>query len=184
MTIWARVPWTEAGQIVALLGSKTDDAEPGAAEDPKTYFDKLVGSDALVDAATFIGVALPRLEAVQWAARVLSPATALESKPYRKRLSDGIRRWLDNPDETRRRELWSIVAERDTPSPEWLLASAIFFSGGSIAPEDVAHVQPPPEVCGKLAASAVIAAAHETDEPASALRKAVLAGDLIASKGL
>ncbi len=182
--MWSRVPWTEASQILAVLDG--DDAKRVAAEfeDPKGYFDGLVADGAFERAVSYLGIALPRLEAVHWAWAALTAKGEATDNDWRERVRESIARWIDNPSDGNRRSVWRVATERDTACPEKLLAGAIFFSGGSIAPEDVPPVQPPPAVCGKLAACAIIAAAHAAGAPEPMLRAAIASGDRIAEAGL
>ena len=108
-------------------------------------------------------------------------ATARRS--IRRRLGTSAEGLIREPE-----RLWcagrAIATERDQGWPEKLLAGAIFFSGGSIAPEDVAPIQPPPAICGKLSGCAIIAAAHATGAPEPLLRTAIINGSRIAETGL
>lgn len=78
MRRWKQVKWTEAGQVAAILGwpASKHDAEP-----PEAAFDRLRAEGRDDDAALFLGQALPRFEAVAWAAqsvRRLAPVDAPE----------------------------------------------------------------------------------------------------------
>jgi hypothetical protein len=91
-----------------------------------------------------------------------------------------VRKWFDDPDDAGRRAAWDAAQAEDDDSPERALASAVFFSGGSIAPEDQAAVQPAPEISGRLAAVAVIGAAYRTSDPKAQMREAVAAAEVMA----
>jgi len=180
LAMWSRVPWTGAGQILAMLDG--DDAETctSAVQDPKIYFDGLVADGALERAIGFLSVALPAREAIQWAWRVLLFTAAPVDDQWRARLRENIADWLAHPSEGLRRTIWSIAKERDESWPEKLLAGAVFFSGGSIGPENGSRIEPPRAITGKLAASAIIAAAHGSGSAAALLRLAVIDGSRIA----
>ena len=84
-------------------------------------------------------------------------------------------------------ELIHAVAARmaaGTRSPERLLALAVYTSGGSMAPPDLPPVNPPQEICGKVAAGAVLTAAFLTDNPAEAKAAALDLGDKVAAEGV
>lgn len=183
MTIWSRVAWTEAGQILAILDDDDGMGIEATAQAPKRYFDSLIETGALDRAVAYLGVALPRLEAIQWAWSSLQATRQTQESAWRTRLREGIAHWLRDPSDEMRRSLWTIATEQDRSCPEKLLASAIFFSGGSIAPEDVAPVPPPPSVCGKLASCAILALAHGSGEIEAVLRGALASGDRIAREG-
>ena len=74
-----------------------------------------------------------------------------------------------------------MARSEEDSSAEGLLASAVYFSGGSIAPEDCEPVLPDPAICGRLAAAAILKRAYENENPESVLRFAVAEGDRIAS---
>lgn len=179
--MWSRVPWTRANQILAMLDG-ADAKPPGRiVQDPKVYFDSLVADGALERAVGFLSVALPPREAVQWAWRVLLFTAEPIDDDWRRRLREHIAKWLSHPSEGLRRTIWSIAKERDESWPEKLLAGAVFFSGGSIGPENGSLIEPPRAITGKLAASAIIAAAHGSGSPAALLRLAVIDGSRIAA---
>jgi hypothetical protein len=178
--MWSRVPWTGASQILAILDGETTGARAPAVQDPKVYFDGLVASGALERAISFLSIALPPREAVQWAWRVLQFTAQPTDGEWRIRLRENIALWLAGPSEGLRRTIWSIAKERDESWPEKLLAGAIFFSGGSIGPEGGSVIEPPRAISGKLAASAIIAAAHASGSTAALLRLAAIDGSRIA----
>ena len=91
-----------------------------------------------------------------------------------------VERWISDPDESGRRAAWSAGEAADERSPERLLSYAVFLSGGSIAPEDQAVVNPAPELSGRLAAAAVITAAYLAEQPDEHLSAALAAGEAIA----
>lgn len=179
--MWSRVPWTGSSQILAMLDG--EDAKPAgqAAQDPQAYFDSLVADGALERAVGFLSLALPPREAVQWAWRVLLFTAEPVDNDWRRRLRAQIANWLAQPSDGLRRTIWSIAKERDETWPEKLLAGAIFFSGGSIGPENGTPIEPPRAIPGKLVASAIVAAAHGSGSAAALLRLAVIDGRRIAA---
>lgn len=181
---WLRVTWTEAGQILALCdGAAAPDAAQTGTE-PKVYFDQMVTAGEYDRAIAFVGSALPRREAVQWAAEALARAAPSVEKAKgagRHELLQVVQAWLADPSEERRRAAWNAASRIEQSSPEKLLACAVYFSGGSIAPEDCEPVQPVPHVCGRLAATAILASAYRSENADQHLRFAVAEGDRFAS---
>lgn len=176
MTGWSKVRWTQARQITRLLGTKDADA-PAEAVGPSAHFETLKGDGALSAAVSYLGVALPRYESVAWATATLA-AMPRGDRPAGDRLAlTAARRWVDDPDEARRRDAWDAANAAEDDAPERLLGFAVFMSGGSIAPPDQGAVNPDPEVCGKLAAAAIIAAAHQTPDAEAQLATALAAGE-------
>lgn len=182
--MWSRLHWTAASQILATLDGKEAIEVNAAFQNPKGYFDGLVADGALERAVSYLGIALPSLEAVHWAWSALNFQGSKTGHEWRDRIRESVERWINNPTDGNRRSVWAIATERDTACPEKLLAGAIFFSGGSIAPEEVTPINPPPAVCGKLAACAIIAAAQTSSAREIALRTAIACGDQIAETGL
>jgi hypothetical protein len=179
MLTWSRVSWTQAEQVLDLLdtshlGRRIVDLSP------KDYFDALVAAGALDGAVLFLGMALPAVQSVRWACHILGETRAPGRHPFRDQLFAAAEDWLARPDDVTRRALWTAATQTPQPCPERLLAGAIFFSGGSIAPPDQASLAPPREVSGKLAGNAVLAAALETDHPNRILRRALAFGDRLA----
>lgn len=178
---WLRVTWTEAAQVLPLCaGDMPPLPEDGLS--PQDYFTReLLAPDRLDLAVGYLGAALPRFEAVQWAADSLGQADGIGTTSQARAIMAAVRAWLADPGEPQRRAAWSAASTEEDSSPERLLASAVFFSGGSIAPEDCEPVLPDPAICGRLAAAAILAAAYGGSDTEAVLRHAVTEGDRIAS---
>lgn len=182
---WLKVTWTQASQVLPLC---PDDMPPCAdgAVSPKDYFDAALASGERHDLAVgYLGAVLPRLEAIQWATEALEKAPhkagTKDRSGRRKGLFDSVQAWLRDPSDHRRRAAWALAGQEEESSAERLLACAVYFSGGSIAPEDCEPVLPDPAICGRLAAAAILTRAYENDDPEAVLRFAVAEGDRIAS---
>ncbi len=167
MTDWTIVLWTDARQVAEQAGLDRA-AWPDEGMAPQAFFEQLRASDrsdlAAVAAASF----LPRLEAIAWVAAALpAPDKSDPDFSARRLLLDAARRWIDEPDDVNRRAVHALAEGGQAEWPESLLALAIFFSGGSIAPDDLDPVPADPMVSAHLAAAALQAAAIErmpTDE--------------------
>lgn len=178
---WLRVTWTEAAHILPLCANLSDTSLP-ADMPPEQYFaQELLGQNRLDEAVDYLGAALPRLEVVQWATTILEKSGHAALPPHRKAMHAAVCNWLNNPSDSLRRAAWALATDDTEGSPEKLLASAVFFSGGSIAPEDCDPVQPEPHLCGRLAATAILACAYGSEDAESLLRLAAAEGDRIAS---
>lgn len=150
---WRGSVWAEAGQVRALLGwaPATDlDVLPLDA-----CFARLRLRRAAADAAFFLGVALPRYEAVLWAARAVHDLVAA---PEADALA-AVTAWLRDPSEPNRRDTERVARAMRRPTPERLCALAAFMAGGSVAPIGSPPHLAPPDATGRFAAAAVIAAA-------------------------
>lgn len=178
---WSQVKWTEAGQVAELLGWKDDLGEDARAA-PDAFFAKLREAGRDQDAAYFLGQALPRYEAVVWAARVvrdLAPAAARDSDALNATLN-----WVADPSEGLRRAAYEAATAADTGSPARMAALAVFFSGGSMAPEGQAAVPAPRATGGKLGAAAVLMATIQSEDKKKSLAWALDQGADIAANGL
>jgi hypothetical protein len=177
MRRWKQVKWTEAGQVAAILGwPKSDhDADP-----PEMVFDRLIEEGREDDAALFLGQALPRFEAVAWAARTVQELALTPSAQDAEALNATLL-WLQDPNDDRRRAAYAIADRSRGASPQRQCALAVFFSGGSIAPVDAEPILPPKDTVGAFAAGAVLTAATESGRHEEGLRSALALGDALAS---
>ena len=187
MSEWTRVKWSEAGQVIANLGWEDDQVIGDPSSRPKPYFDSLVGTGRLPEAAAFLGQALPRLEAVAWAARSvqdLYQATNHAAPEPEARALKAAMLWIQDPSENRRRAAYEAAEQCKDDSAERFAALAAFFSGGSIAPENCPPVPAPKDTAGRLAAGAVVAASARSGNLSASLQKCLQTGDEIAARGL
>lgn len=148
---WPRTIWAQARQINALLRWP---AMPGDEAPPDRFFARLRAEGKAAEAALFLGQALPRFEAVLWAAQVAAPVAG----PADAAAMAAVQAWLANPAEPQRRAAGAAALQGPPSTAATLAASAVFHSGGSIAPPDQPPAAPPREVAGTLAAVAVLAA--------------------------
>lgn len=183
MAGWDQVKWTQARQVADLM--KLDIStlrNPDA--DPESGYRELRERDETSVAIRYIGHALPRFEAVAWAAHLLRGWSDSANLGVAERQAlDSTMRWLEEPTDEYRRAALQAAEAADGNSAEQLLGYAVFMSGGSISEPDLPAVQPPPEVCGRLAVSAILVSAYRTANPPDALAAACEAGEKVASLG-
>ena len=178
MRRWKQVKWTQAGQVAAILGWPESERDADA---PEVFFDRLLRDGRTDDAALFLGQALPRFEAVAWAAQAVRDLTAADiPEPDAEALKAALL-WLQDPSETRRRAAFDAAAKAGGVSPQRLCAMAVFFSGGSMAPADREPLLPPKDTAGTFAAGAVLTAATRSPRRQESLRSALALGDALAS---
>jgi hypothetical protein len=179
---WSRVRWTEARQLTSTLGWPEDGDGPDQGLAPPAYFEALRKDGKSLEAAQFLGLALPRWEAVAWAARSVRDFAAEEGRGPAE--AEALKRallWVSDPTDARRRAAFEAAETAKSTSPERLAALAVFFSGGSLAPENVQAIQAPLEAAGRLAAGAVLAAVFSRPEPWKALAQSLDEGVKLAS---
>lgn len=173
---WTQVKWTEAGQIVGELDDVPIAPDQHAAPPREWWADRVTAGDLSV-AVRFLAMALPRLEAVAWALQTIERCVVPNAGE--RMALDAISRWIQSPDDALRRAAWARCA--GLTGALHFAGVALFFSGGSIAPEELEPVHPAPALCATAAAGAILAAAYGTPDPPAALAAALAAGDRIAA---
>lgn len=184
MAEWKRVKWTEARQIGEALELEPEQLpEPEIL--PRPWFETLRARGESDLALRYLAVALPRYEAVAWAAHIINEGTAqVPIAPLERQALDRVLRWVDEPTDDYRQAAQEAASRARSGSAERLLGDALFMSGGSIAPTDLPAVIPPSDVCGQLAAAAVLVACHRGPDRAKAIDAALDSGDRVATDGL
>ena len=184
MTQWSGVKLTQARQVAMLMDVDEDDL-PDPAIDVRAGYAAIRADGRTADALDYIGHALPRLEAVTWAARLLDADSRVRDLPVRDRLAlDHALRWLDEPSDANRRATQQAALSASRQSAEHCLALAVYYSGGSIADVGMPPLLPPPEACLRYAVAAAKRAAWRSDAPAVKLERALAAAERIAEHGL
>lgn len=179
MKAWPKVTWSDTAQILDLMEVDAGSVD-GLLSDPQKHFESLVGAGRLREAAEFIAHALPRYEGIVWAVQTLLTQSAIDrSSP----LVVAILRWVDNPDDERRRAVYALTETAHKNDPAKMIGMGVFMSGGSISEPDLAPVLAPHGVSAKFAAAAVLAAAYATKKPDDILSHAVDVGRQAAANG-
>lgn len=171
-TEWPQTVWSTARQITSLNGwpDMTDDHLP-----PAAFFAALRGAGRRQEAALFLAQALPRYEAVAWAARVIAGFPELHTPA-----ADAVERWLADPSEANRRAAGDGAGRVDPPDAATLCALAVFHAGGSVAPVALPPAPPPRGSTGRFAGAAVIVASSTAAHPPAQLDAALDAGEQVA----
>lgn len=185
MTGWTGVKLTQARQVQALIDPASPESWADETVSAADAFHALKAAGEAGDAVDFIAHALPRLEALAWAARVLDDEARERPPVMRDRQAlDHVLRFLGDPDDAKRRACMAAGDAAGERAPERLLAMAAFFSGGSISQPELPPVLPPPETAGRLAGTAVRLAAHRSGEPERVLGHALALAERVAEQGL
>lgn len=184
MTDWTIIKLTQARQVAALMGTD-EEALPAADVGVRAHYDGLRADGGGREAIAFIGHALPRMEAIAWAARLLEEEARGHALPRRDRQAlDHVLRWLGDPDDARRRGARDAAEAASDRSPERMLAMAVFFSGGSMSLPDLPPVLPPPEASGRMAVGAVTLAAYRSGDPEPFFDRALMLAEAVAEQGI
>ncbi len=181
---WGAIRLTEARQVAALMGVDVDD-RPSADVPVRRHYDALRAGNRRSAALQYLGHALPRLEAIAWAARIVADTAAADPPPQRARHAlDVALRWLEDPTEAHRRAAGAAADAISQPVAERLLASAVFFSGGSIVAANAPPVVPPDHVAARYAVGAIDEATRRSTDHVAALETALALGERIADRGM
>jgi hypothetical protein len=173
---WSRTSWADAAQIAQMIDP--DKVPQGAAAlPPHGWFAQLLAAGRLNEAVMFIAHALPRYECIIWMTQSLIEMGAVDRRDP---LVVAVLRWIDQPTDELRREAAALAEKARGNSAAKQMAEAVMLSGGSLAPADLPPVQPPPDVCAKLASGAVLTGVYSLSEPKPALRRALELGEAIA----
>ncbi len=147
---WHSVKWSEPVQVLSVLKKK--DLSEAEGHTVEGYYRMLVEAKRYFDAIDYMSQALPRYHAVVWAARTLNDLAGDGPRPQA--LKSALL-WVQDPSESRRRAAYDAAEAADDCSAEEMLALAVFFSGGSIAPDGQPPLAPPRQVAGTFSAAAI-----------------------------
>ncbi|QUL36779.1 hypothetical protein [Erythrobacter sp. JK5] len=184
MTEWTIVLWSAARQI-AEEANLPRSAWPDDDVAPQDFFSSLRKGNDPVMALAYAAAALPKLEAIDWALHALPDLDEADPDYARRRLlRDAAYRWVGEPDDDNRRAMYDLADASSGEWPETLIGLAIFFSGGSIGPEENSPVTVDANICASLIGGALQAAMAEyiRSHPEFASRALDLA-DKVASRG-
>jgi hypothetical protein len=173
MANWSLSPWSDAGQVQALLDPDRD--HPNAVGRPlNEWYTQLLDRGERSEAIYFMALALPRYECVVWAAQaLLELGLAERTDPA----MVAVLRWIDSPNDDLRRQAGTEADKVQRATPAKLLAQAAQFSGGSLAPAEYAPVQPPGDACARFAAGAIVSGVYKLPDPAGAITRVLAIGE-------
>lgn len=185
MAGWARVKWSRADQAVDadFLAEAAAVGGPAASSAPQAYFAALREAGEAELAARFLGQALPRLEAVAWAARTVRDLAAPGPGDEAEALKAALL-WVQDPSEARRRAAAAAAERCDPAAAARMAALAAFYAGGSVAPPDCDPLPAPRDAAGRFAAGAVMLACAGQADMDTALAACLAAGERLAAAGL
>lgn len=128
-------------------------------------FNALIDCQHYQQAIKFLSLGLPKREAIWWAyisaEQVEADKNCLKTQNLLKKAND----WVRNPDEEKRRSIYGLSQSLDLYTPSSWMGMAIYWSGGSIAPEDKPEVHPRPFMFGKAVANAINLATEMHQQP-------------------
>jgi hypothetical protein len=126
-------------------------------QSPQVFFAALTGRGLWLDALRFRTHWLPKREAVAWALDCVQGSGELTAED--RAALDAVARWLEAPDPpddaVRRKAGAAAEALHHSTAAAWV-ATAVFWSGGSIAPPDSPAVSPADHLCGTAVSAALL----------------------------
>jgi len=146
--------------------SARDDASPAE------HVSELLAGKNLTEALQFFAFALPPREAVWWACLCARDASNDALPPSLEESVAAAETWVRHPTDEHRRTAMLRAQASDLKSSAACAALAAFWSGGSIAPEDLPEVPVAPHCRGVAVAGAVMLAAVQTEPQTADLRRA------------
>ena len=129
---------------------------------PAQFLQTLLDKQQFPDAVRFVAYALPKREAVWWAClcarQVLGTAPPVQSVALK-----AAEKWVADPNEDNRRAALPAAEAAEVGTPAGCTAMAVFFSGGSLGPPNVAAIPPGEHLTAQAVAGAVLLAAVDTE---------------------
>ncbi len=135
----------------------------------EALYNAWISAEMYPSAIRLIGAVLPIRECIWWS--WVSARHALQmpgAVPATQAIHDtlgAIERWIVQPDEDARRAAWDLGNVAGIDTDVGLIATAVFFSGVTIAPPNSPVVPPPPGAGSPLATGVVIMAAQSHEDP-------------------
>lgn len=140
---------------------------------PQGFLDLLVQAELVGDAIRFFAFAMPIREAVWWSCVVthtnIEHPTEFETDCLQRAAA-----WVYGPNEERRRAAMAAAEAAKLEGAAAYAALAVFWSGGSLAPEGMPDAPPHPSL-GPIGASASILLALTAGDPVSLNKRFVVA---------
>ncbi len=170
--------------------SKPGLASLATAVDGDTLLSSLLAAGHVVDAAKLVASALPPREGVWWAWTAATHATkaAAATSPITPEVELALgatERWIAQPDDEHRRAVWEASQAAGMETAAGSAAGAAYFTGGSIAPQDVMQIPPPAGIHAMMTFVAVVSAsATDADHFDAQMRTYIAQGsDLVRQLG-
>jgi pSer/pThr/pTyr-binding forkhead associated (FHA) protein len=121
--------------------------------------DLLASREQFLDALRVVAYALTKRSAVEWALRCVRLAAGDDLSPQDREALDAAEAWVEQPEEGPRRRCEAAAAAAEHQTPAAWVATAAFWSGGSLAPPNVPAVPPGEHLTAHAACGAVMLAA-------------------------
>jgi hypothetical protein len=129
---------------------------------PPAFFDRLVEARQYNDAIRFLAHALPRRVAIWWGCLCLWRRSQPELDVLTAAALRAACRWVLEPSDAHRRAAEAPGRAAGLDSAAGCLAMAVFWCGGSMGRADLPPLPPPPALCPRVLAGAILLAAAQS----------------------
>ena len=130
---------------------------------PAQFLTALMDAKKFPDAVKFLAHAMPKREAVAWAAACARDIAGPNPPPKILNALNATDAWVQNPSEQNRRAAEAAYQVAEVSTPAGCAALSAFLSGGSLAPPNVPAVPPADHLTAHAASGAVTLAAVLTE---------------------
>jgi hypothetical protein len=121
--------------------------------------DLLASREQFLDALRVVAYALTKRSAVEWALHCVRLVAGDDLSPQDREALEAAQAWVEQPEEPQRRRCEAAAAAAGYETPAAWVATAAFWSGGSLAPPNVPVVPPGEHLTAHAACGAVMLAA-------------------------
>ena len=128
-------------------------------QSPQEYLEALTQQELLSDALRFLAYALPKREAVWWAALCVRRGSGESLTDEDASALEATEQWVKEPTEDNRRAAMKAAEAGEFGTAACWPAVGAFWSGGSMGPPDTPVVPPGDDLTGKAVSGAVMVGA-------------------------
>ncbi|MBV8819837.1 MAG: hypothetical protein JO022_15855 [Acidobacteriaceae bacterium] len=142
---------------------------------PSKYVAVLSENKLYKDAVKFLAHGMPVNVAIKWGLACAKELRAPDQEEKTKPSIEVTEAWLKTPDDKTRWQAKKVADDSGMETAADCVAMAVFFSGGSIAPEKAPNTPPPPYSANKFVAGGISMAvvSHEPEKAPERYQKAL-----------
>jgi hypothetical protein len=144
---------------------------------------KLLADEQYEPAIKYLAYGLPKREAIWWGFICSEEAEKDLSDELVPRALSTVQEWVKTPSEELRRTAGAIAKDLENYTPISWIATAIFWSGGSIAKVGAPEIDPQPYMYAKAISNGLLIAADQLGNNPATLQKFINRGLHIAMGG-
>ncbi|MGO9258639.1 MAG: DUF6931 family protein [Bryobacteraceae bacterium] len=152
---------------------------------PSAYLDSLEKQQLFQDAVRFLAHKLAIDAGVKWACACVRELRAPDRKEPKDEPLEASEQWIKAPTDSTRRAARDAADKAKTRGPSYLVAMAVFMSGGSLSPPEAPETPPPPHTAQKMIAGSIVTAvvSHMPEKAAERYQRALAMGRALDQPG-